>query len=237
MSFKPLCPAMPPPCFRRTVPAGKSSSSCTTSTSSGLILKKPASICTGCPLRFMNDCGRSSHEPLPVLPTSALNLGSLRRTTPFAWANFSTSQKPALWRVRSYSLPGFPRPTTSLITWRLPLLLVFLLALLSRLLGGLRGRLLASLGRTLGRRFALLRLGGLLGRRNLRRRDRGGGSGGFLFLGDELRHDHRGDDGVLVLLEGKLDAFRQLQVARVDRVPHRQVAEVDLDEFRQVVRE
>src|SRR5215472_3325331 len=72
MSFRPLWPAMPPPCLRRATPGAKSSSSCTMRTSSGLILKNPASICTGRPLAFMKVCGRSSEPPAQRLELGVL---------------------------------------------------------------------------------------------------------------------------------------------------------------------
>ena len=59
----------------------------------GLDPKKPASICTGCPERFMKDCGRRSQPPSRCFPTSALNFGSLRSTTPFACAKRSTRSR------------------------------------------------------------------------------------------------------------------------------------------------
>src|SRR5437879_5672451 len=212
MSFRPLWPAMPPPCLILAVPGEKSSSSCTTRISSGLILKNPASICTARPLAFMKLCGMSSQAPLgSCRPTSAWNLLSLRSTMPLAEAKRSTSQNPALWRVRSYSLPGLPRPTTRWIKAAplFALLLVFLLGLLGLfrllgLLGGLRSSLRSRLV-TLGRRLAFLRRGSLLGRRYLGGRHHGG-CGRFLFLGDQRRHGHGRDDRVLVLVQRRLDA-------------------------------
>src|ERR1700704_5549023 len=173
MSFRPLCPAMPPPCLMRAIPGAKSSSSCTTRISSGLILKKPASICTARPLAFMKLCGRRSQAPLASWrPTSAWYFGSFLNETPLAEAKRSTSQKPALWRVRSYSLPGLPRPTRR----RIKLLLLFLLAalvasLLGRLVAGFLGaRLVAALGSSGRGSLAFLGRGSLLGGRHLGRR-------------------------------------------------------------------
>src|SRR5688572_6654075 len=184
---------MPPPCLTFATPGGKSSSSCTTRISSGLILKKPASIWTGWPLRFMNVCGSRSQPPpaarlASTRPTSALSFGSLRSTAPFAEAKRSTSQAPALCRVRSYSLPGLPRPTMRRINaQRSGSLLLLLLALVrsGRLVRRLR--LVAGLGLVaLGwRGLAFLRCGLFRGRHV-----RGGdGRRGFLFLDDE-RGDH-----------------------------------------------
>src|SRR5712664_96276 len=237
MSFRPLCPAIPPPCLMRAMPGAKSSSSCTTSISSCLILKIPASICTARPLAFMKLCGRSSQAPLASWrPTSAWYFGSFLNDTPFAAANFSTSQKPALWRVRSYSLPGLPRPTRS----RIKLLLLFLLAaLVARLLGGLvagfLGALLgacSALGGSARGSLAFLGRGSLLGGRHIRRRHC---RRDFLVLRDELRNDDRRHHGILVLVQRRLDPLRKGQVPHMDRMAHREAAQVDLDEFRQIV--
>src|SRR5258706_10916414 len=245
MSFSPLWPAMPPPCFTRATPGGKSSSSCTTRISSGLILKKPASIGTGGPLAFMNVCGRRSQAPgVPAPPgpasiraTSAWYFGSLRKCAPLAEAKRSTSQKPALCRVRSYSLPGLPRPTTRRIKAGYSeagysrqtiqsgcvrsFLLFLLAALVARLVGGrllaafgsgaLRARLVGALGS-----LAFFRRG-LLGGRHLGRRDHCRG-GGFLFLGDERRDDDGPDHRGLVLVEDRLGALRQAPIGHVGRV-------------------
>ena len=87
MSRRPLWPAMPPPCFIFAMPGAKSSSSCTTRISAAGILKKPASICTACPLAFMKPCGSTSQAPLfGMRPTSAWYLPSLRSATPDCWA-------------------------------------------------------------------------------------------------------------------------------------------------------
>ena len=84
--------------------------------SAGAILKKLAIICTGRPLAFMKVCGNSSHTPDSAWrPTSAWNLASLRIAMPFWAAKRSISQKPALWRVRSYFSPGLPSPMMSFI--------------------------------------------------------------------------------------------------------------------------
>src|SRR3954468_6022948 len=232
MSFSPLWPAMPPPCLMRAVPGGKSSSSCTTRISSGLILKKPASICTARPLEFMKLCGKRSQALLSMRPTSAWYFGSLRSGIELAAAKRSTSQKPALCRVRSYSLPGFPRPTTRRIKAGCSRrsLLLFLLGLVA-LVAGLVRTLLRCGPR--GRRFAFLRRRRLLGGRHFGRRNN---RCGFLFLDDERRDDDRRHDRILGLVQHRLDALWQRQLARMDRLADRQARQIDLDEFRQVVR-
>src|SRR4051812_26465264 len=238
MSRKPLCPPMPPPCLMRATPGAKSSSSCTTRISSALILKKPASICTARPLAFMKLCGRRSQAPAlpPVLSrraTSAWYFGSFLKCTPCAEAKRSTSQKPALCRVRSYSLPGLPRPTTRRIKAGCSRrsFLLFLLGLVA--LGTGLVRTLLRCGPA-GRRLAFLRRRRLLGGRHFGRRNN---RCGFLFLDDERRDDDRRHDGVLGLVQRRLHALRQRELARVDRLADRQGREIDLDEFRQVVRE
>src|SRR5690606_15382502 len=45
-------------------------------------------------------------------PTSPKNFDSFAKLAPDCSAILSTTQKPALWRVRSYSRPTLPRPTT-----------------------------------------------------------------------------------------------------------------------------
>src|SRR5262249_21139965 len=61
--------------------------------------------------------GSSSQQSCPFVtrPTRPWNLDSVRSRTRCASTRFSTHQKPALWRVASYSRPGLPRPTTSLM--------------------------------------------------------------------------------------------------------------------------
>src|SRR5476649_1969324 len=62
----------------------------------------------------MKVCGSSSQTSWPamlVLATKALKRASLDSLQPRSLARLSTSQKPALWRVCSYSGPGLPRPT------------------------------------------------------------------------------------------------------------------------------
>src|SRR5918999_1014173 len=58
--------------------------------------------------------GFSSHRSLAgTRAISPENRDSLRKDAPVVRATSSTHQKPALWRVASYFLPGLPRPTMS----------------------------------------------------------------------------------------------------------------------------
>ena len=64
MSRRPLWPPWPPPCFKRTVPTGRSSSSCATRISSGATLKKSLKLAHRQPLRFMYVVGFKQHYVL-----------------------------------------------------------------------------------------------------------------------------------------------------------------------------
>ena len=193
MSFRPLWPAMPPPCLMRTVPGGKSSSSCTTRISSGAILKKPASICTARPARVHEGLRQQQPDAAPSCGRPAPgSWSSLRSAMPLRGAKRSTSQNPALCRVRSYSLPGLPRPTMSADPGQ-RLLLLFLRPPCRRRLA--RRGLAAGACRPPCRRpsapsSAFVGRGRLLRGRHLARGRHGLGCG-FLFLGDERRQRAR----------------------------------------------
>src|SRR5207245_367367 len=77
-----------------------------------------ASRATERPDRFMKVCGSSSHTVWPCTlarATRPWNPFSGTSDTFSSRASASTHQKPALCRVASYSGPGLPRPTNSLI--------------------------------------------------------------------------------------------------------------------------
>src|SRR5436853_4650109 len=64
----------------------------------------------------MKVSGFNSHASVPgTRATSPWKRDSGRRAARVRRASSSTSQKPALWRVASYFLPGLPRPTMSFI--------------------------------------------------------------------------------------------------------------------------
>src|SRR6185369_1883442 len=71
---------------------------------------------TACPLRFMKVCGFASFVTAPsISPRPTRELHSRRATAiPSSWANLSISMNPRLWRVHSYSFPGFPKPTINI---------------------------------------------------------------------------------------------------------------------------
>src|SRR5689334_14558702 len=66
-------------------------------------------------MKVWGSSSQQSASPPVIRPTRPENLPSLRRRTFSISARFSTHQKPALCRVASYSRPGLPRPTTSLM--------------------------------------------------------------------------------------------------------------------------
>ena len=62
----------------------------------------------------MNVCGWHSKTRLPLRSALAIRASNFRSFVQSAFhraASFSTSKKPALWRVFAYSAPGFPKPT------------------------------------------------------------------------------------------------------------------------------
>ena len=71
--------------------------------------------------------------------------------------------------------------------------------------------------RTCGRRFAF--------------------DGGFLGLGDGLRHDGRGDDGITGAPRDDRHAGRQLHTGHVQRMGGVELGQVDLDEFGKILRQ
>ena len=219
MSFRPLWPAMPPPCLSFAVPGGKSSSSCTTRISSGSILKKPASICTGRPLAFMKRL-RQQQPGAAVrtssCPTSAWNFGpcAARRRWP------RRSARPARSRrcggcartpcpdCRGRRRGGSPR-LTSCLSCRRP---ASRRACRRRLLGALRRRpSRRPCRRAFGSRFAFLGRRRLLGGRHFGRRAplrQLRSSSSVISSGIDDGRDHR----VLALVQHRLDALRQRQV-------------------------
>src|SRR5579859_8015394 len=114
---KPLWPPLPPAMRNRICPSGRSASSTTTSNCDGSILSHFNSAFTAEPLRFIYVCGLASTS-LPASPAMASaifaeNRHLLRKEQSIFSANRSSAAKPMLWRVPSYSRPGFPSPTTS----------------------------------------------------------------------------------------------------------------------------
>src|SRR5579863_1409187 len=110
----PLCPPWPPLRRMRSFPNGRSISSLTTSTPSGGTRYQDEISRTGVPERFMNVVGLT--KTIPRLESSVCIAASFRfhPVTPHRRATSSTTMKPTLWRVAAYSVPGLPRPTTSL---------------------------------------------------------------------------------------------------------------------------
>ena len=115
MSLSPLCPESPPPNLSFTSPGGRSSSSCATRISSAgdaIEARERADRAAGLVHEGVGleqpDVARPARAP--PRPGSAPRAASRARA---ARATSSTHQKPALWRVASYFLPGLPRPTMS----------------------------------------------------------------------------------------------------------------------------
>src|SRR5688572_20664178 len=101
---------------------------------------------TAPPLRFMYCWGLTTVTGRPAAFPSPRSIPLSRRHPEKRWsfaASASTAQKPALWRVGSYSEPGFPRPTTTATS----LTFLALGALFLLLLHELRLRRRAFLGR------------------------------------------------------------------------------------------
>src|ERR1700722_18238726 len=67
------------------------------------------------PLRFMYVSGLARTTSLPAIRVVAVSARQRRfaTATPRCSASRSIARKPALWGVNWYSMPGFPRPTTS----------------------------------------------------------------------------------------------------------------------------
>ena len=122
MSFSPLWPPVLPPSFSLAWPGSTSSSSCTTRISLGLDLeearqrrhREARAVHEGHRLAAATP-GRRAGWRAPPAPGSRARAPGARPAAP---ASASTHQKPALWRVASYSGPGLPRPTKSRIMER-----------------------------------------------------------------------------------------------------------------------
>src|SRR5580693_690690 len=117
IDFKPLCPPALPRSRIRSMPHGNAASSLSTIISAALHSYPSSSIRTAAPLRFIIVCGLASTTSLPaMLPSPTYDFASGRVTRiPARPPNASTAKKPQLCGVNSYSGPGFPRPTISLI--------------------------------------------------------------------------------------------------------------------------
>ena len=118
MLFKPLCPPGPPPSLILAKPGLISNSSWITRISSGLILKNPAKAPTALPLKFIKVVGKSNLTSWPSMvprPVSPKYLGSSRRLILYLSARRRKRSTPALCLECSYSAPGLPRPTISLM--------------------------------------------------------------------------------------------------------------------------
>src|SRR6266478_6342908 len=119
IDFKPLCPPALPRARKRIVPKGRARSSLITT--SDLPTSASSSFASrqanASPLTFMNVCGFTSFDLWPsITPPPTSERHSRRFTvTPSSAANLSTSRKPTLCRVHSYSLPGLPSPAIKYI--------------------------------------------------------------------------------------------------------------------------
>src|SRR6266404_2836284 len=114
IDFQPLCPPALPRARKRIVPKGRARSSLITT--SDLPTSASSSFASrqanASPLTFMKVCGFTSFDLWPsITPPPTSERHSRRFTvTPSSAANLSTSRKPTLCRVHSYSLPGLRSP-------------------------------------------------------------------------------------------------------------------------------
>src|SRR5258706_543875 len=116
MSRSPLCPPSDPCTRARNRPSGRFTSSVMTSKSGTSSLKYRSSPPTARPLRFTKVTGLASKvPPSPRFLTFAISAsaGDASNEAPCRRAISSTTLKPTLCRVLSYSRPGLPRPTIS----------------------------------------------------------------------------------------------------------------------------
>src|SRR6478736_5044838 len=114
MLLRPLWPPAEPPGRRRKRPASRWKSS--TRTRSCLAGSNPGMERRGAsaaPLRFMYVHGLKRRISSPCRRPAVLRawVPRLKAPNPQRVARWSASQNPALWRVPSYSEPGFPSPT------------------------------------------------------------------------------------------------------------------------------
>ena len=117
IDFSPLCPPADPDGRARSRPSSRCTSSTTTSTSAGSILKNRSSSPTGWPLRFMNVSGLTSSAPRRSPPRHE-RVG--RPALPLQPVPLRQSDRRRRSRrcdaCRRTSGPGFPRPTMSFMS-------------------------------------------------------------------------------------------------------------------------
>src|SRR5215212_4062709 len=105
---KPLCPPAPPPTFTRTSPAGRSRSSCTTTSCSTL---NPARATPELFIYVVGLRSVTSFKPRPTWAASAFFFA--RQEPPWRFASSSETRNPMLWRGGAEEGGGCPMPTTT----------------------------------------------------------------------------------------------------------------------------